>query len=192
MSNGAVPKSNACYQTYPSSTGTDSACTGAMYVLPPSFTYDAPNSVAVDNVYLPSATPPAPSNDDFSVTWSPSPPTTTADSTLTVNVLNANQWKCAETAREALRENFAALATALDAMEYPASSAVLVPGATALIMRRVAEIIPAPLRESLFYYHGFSTGLGAGPACPSRRCGSSATATSAARRVARWPARSCT
>lgn len=164
-----VPVQQSGYQTYPGFTGTDNGCQDAVYLLPPSFTYDAENQVTVPNVYLPPVVPPAgPSNDDFNLVWNTPNPPATSTATLTVTITNVNQWKCDPGSRSDLRANFAALAAALDALEFPdpPSGACLVPGATALILRKVAEIMPAPLAESLFYFYGLSTGTTAGPACP--------------------------
>jgi hypothetical protein len=167
----STPTPQNSYQVDPGFPATDGGMAPDVYLLPPSFQYQAPTQVSVANVYLPPAPLVVPANppyaEDFTLTWNaPSTGTkpTTANVTLTITIENANQWKTDAASRAALRAHFALLAAALDDMELTDRS--LAPGATQLVLRRVAEMLPAPLAESLFYYHGLSTGLGTAGACP--------------------------
>jgi hypothetical protein len=166
------PPQTQGYQTYPDYVGTDGVETGVPYLLPPQFTWDKPNSITIADVYLPPATPPVPAQPaygtDFELKWNVKVPTTQA-ATLEVTILNANQWKGAPAARLALRNSFIALAEALDELERPTGKGeqpVLVPGAAAIVLRRVAEIIPAAIAESPFYFYGLNTGIGTATPCP--------------------------
>jgi hypothetical protein len=167
-----TPEATLEYQTFWSFTGTDGACDSQhdVFLLPPTpVEYDKASIVTAGNVYRPpSLPPPIPNNppygDDFTIAWTvPSQPTT-ANVSLSIGIKNANQWRCGASARQALQANFSQLAIALDQLEY--TSQVLLPGATQLILRRIAEILPAPLRESLYYFHGLNTGILSAQACP--------------------------
>jgi hypothetical protein len=166
-----TPTSKNTYQVDPLFPAGGGATAADVYVLPPTFQYQSPTTVTVPNVYLPPAPLTVPDGSayagDFTLQWNGPGGGTTAttdNTTLTVNILNANQWRSDAGSRGKLQANFAALATALDGMEYTAKS--LVPGATLLLLRRVAEMLPAPLLESLFYYYRLSSGLGTAYACP--------------------------
>jgi hypothetical protein len=166
------PVARSSYQVDPLYPDAEGNVAPDVFVLPPNLNYQTATSVVISNVYLPPAKPevPGPNTDDFTVTFNtPSQPTTptTANTTLTVAIANANQWKADPQSRAALRTNFALLADMLDVMEFMAKS--LVPGATQLILRRVAEVLPAALYESLYFYYGFNSGLmpaGTEGACP--------------------------
>ena len=70
---------------------------------------------------------------------------------------NANMWKCAPTARAALMANFVDFLTQIEKqLELPG---LLVPGATFRIGQQVADNIPAPLLETLFYRYSLSPGF---------------------------------
>lgn len=166
-----TPTPTSTYQVEPQFPAGDEATAADVYVLPPSFQYKFSTTVTVPNIYRPPAalTLPDGSNfaQDFVLQWNgPGGNNTPAtdNTTLTITIQNANQWRSDPKSRATLQANFALLATALDGMEYTAQS--LVPGATLLLLRRIAEVLPAPLAESLFYYYRLSSGIGTAAACP--------------------------
>jgi hypothetical protein len=156
---------NGNYQIYPSFPGTDGV-TNATFLLPPTFT--SPNSITANILLLYSGPPTVPagySNTDFAIAFQQNGSTA---QTVTVQVtLNgtdkdpkANMWACAPTARAALMANFVDFLTQVEKQfELPG---LLVPGATFRIGQQIADNMPAPLLETLFYRYSFSPGFAAG------------------------------
>ena len=132
-----TPTSKNAYQVNPQFPAGGGATAADVYVLPPSFQYLSPTTVTVPNVYLPPAPLTVPDGskyaEDFTLQWNGpgvGVTPTTDNTTLTLTILNANQWRSDAGSRAKLQANFEFLATALDGMEYTTKS--LVPGATNL------------------------------------------------------------
>lgn len=158
---------NGNYQIYPAFPGTDSGCEDATFLLPPSqFTY--PNTITwtISLIYNgPASVPSGYSNDDFALAFQQ--PGSTPQSVIVQITLKgtdqnpkANMWACAPTARTALMANFVDFLTQIEKQfELPG---LLVPGSTFRIAQQIADNIPAPLLETLFYRYSFSPGFAPG------------------------------
>lgn len=153
------------YQTFPNYKDANGVTASVPFLLPPTFTVGGPTTVTISLVYQGGSPTPLtpPCSNDFTLDWNIPKQPTTGNVTLTVTIAAGNQWSCSQANRDALRANYALLGAALDTMEI---GGVLVPGATALILRRVGEVMAAPISESLFYLHGLNTGLNTAQACP--------------------------
>jgi hypothetical protein len=77
-----------------------------------------------------------------------------------VRLTGANLWSCEGTARAALMQNFTSFLTEVEA-KLEAKS-VIAPGGTAVIAAQIADRIPAPPVETLFYRYSLWTGLAGG------------------------------
>src|ERR671928_174794 len=161
----ATPLKDNHYQVYPFFTGTDQGCTDAIYLLPPSFEYGAKTAFAIPLLYTGGANYQQYQykNTDFEFALSlddesaqPNQGNVLVDITLT----GANMWACLQSARTKLMENFVDFLVNVE--KQFELNGVLVPGATARIGREVADRIPAPPLETLFYRYGLSPGLVAG------------------------------
>lgn len=163
------PIANGKYQVFPTFTGTDAACTGAAFLLPPDFTYgQALPPVALRFVYAGGADWQSPqyrvSNADFAFAFIPDPPLNRAPQppwqssvAAQVTVLGNNAWKCAPAARRALMASWTAFWQQVETTLEVAG--LLTPGATRLLAWQVAEVVPAPLEETLFYHFGLQPGF---------------------------------
>jgi hypothetical protein len=77
-----------------------------------------------------------------------------------VCLTGANLWSCDGKARAALMQNFTSFLTEVEAKLE--AKAVLAPGGTAAIAAQIADRIPAPPVETLFYRYSLWTGLAGG------------------------------
>jgi hypothetical protein len=165
-----LPIQNGNYQIFPFFTGTDNGCpNGATFLLPPQFTYGTtpqPIVVQIKLLWLGGAqsyTPPA--NTDFTFATVPDPnqpsgPPTQANTLVQIKLNAANMWKCAATARAQLMANFTGFLQAIEStLEL---NGLLIPGATYRIGQAIADWLPAPPLETLFYRFSLSPGLAAG------------------------------
>jgi hypothetical protein len=117
---------------------------------------------------IPTKTPalsPAIDNADFALAWSGSitkKDLGARELNVTLMIKNANAWKSDPTAQSTLRANFDDFCRKVEDLEL--GQKVLIEGGAALLIRRLAEALPVPLSESLYYHAGFNTGLGLGSA----------------------------
>jgi hypothetical protein len=165
-----LPVQNSNYQIFPFFTGTDNGCpNGATFLLPPQFTYGTnPQPIVVqmkllwlggDKTYTP------PANADFTFATvpdptQPSPPRTQANTLVQITLNAANMWKCAAAARAQLMANFTAFLQAIETtLEL---NGFLIPGATYRIGQAIADWLPAPPLETLFYRFSLSQGFASG------------------------------
>jgi hypothetical protein len=181
------PGQNNLYQVYPFYAGTDSACTNAIFLLPPSFKYGTafnwpvptsgpwngpalePASAAPPPLYpAPVYTGPAgqlpppvtvgnANAPDFALTfWSSAKAGAYNQGNVTaVITIGANAWTCAAATRQLFMQSFTAFLEAVEALE---TSGDLVPGAARLVGGRIADWMPAPLAETLFWRYSLSAG----------------------------------
>jgi hypothetical protein len=163
-----LPVQNNNYQVFPFFSGTDNACTNATYVLPPVFIYGnnpGPLSFQILLLWLGgSKSFTAPANDDFAFATQPLPnqsnPPSQANTLVSITIKANNMWKCAAAARAQLMQNFTAFLQAIEStLEIPG---LLIPGATFRIGQAIADWIPAPPVETLFYRYSLSPGFAAG------------------------------
>lgn len=145
-------------------TGTDAACNNAIYLLPPSFTYGQAIQFTIPRLFtgIGDYQTAQYSNADFQFQLisgqygSPPAPTILASITIT----GTNAWACATTARTALMNNFTDFLQNIETnFEL---KGILVPGATFRIGQQLADWIPAPLMETLFYRYSLSPGFALG------------------------------
>jgi hypothetical protein len=149
------------YWTLPGYTGTDSS-PGQVFLLPPGAEKGHDQKVTVENVFPAGKAPSEPTSPPYAADFSWQ---AKDKGNLVITIKgNGNQWRGDAAARAELRKHFAELLVAFDALEYP--SGPFLPGATALIARALAEVMPAPIAESLFFYYGMNSGLTAGSETP--------------------------
>jgi hypothetical protein len=157
------------YQIYPAFPGTDTGCTNETFLLPPLFT--SPNSISFNMSLIYSGPPEAAnlpagfSNTDFAIAFQQNgsiPQTVITQITLNGTDKNpkANMWACEPTARSTLMANFTGFLGQIEKQLELAG--LLVPGATSRIGQQIADNMPAPLLETLFYRYSFSPGFAAG------------------------------
>jgi hypothetical protein len=157
----AGPGQNNQFQIYPFFTGTDSACSNAIYLLPPAFKYGSGfQPFPVPLLYTGSSTElpaPATGNADFSMSWSGpgKAPFTQANVSVQITITGANAWACAAATRQTLMANFTAFLLAIETLETAGS---LLPGSARRIGSMIADQLPAPLVESLFWRYSLSPG----------------------------------
>jgi hypothetical protein len=158
------PSQNQSFQIYPFFTGTDKACTNAVYLLPPSFKYaagfpDGPITIPLLYARQSDALPPgiAP-NPDFALAFTSTAkaPFTQANVSVQITIAPANIWACAAKTRQTLMQNFTAFLVAVEALE---TAGTLVPGAARIVGSQIADTMPAPLAETLFWRYSLSPGL---------------------------------
>jgi hypothetical protein len=158
------PKKDNHYQVYPFFSGTDQGCTDAVYLLPPQFVYGAPTTFSVRLLYTGGSDYQQYQykNADFELALSldGDPPPSQGNVLVGITLTGTNMWACAQPARTALQANFVDFL--LNVEKQFELQGVLVPGATARIGREIADRIPAPPLEMLFYRYGLSPGLVAG------------------------------
>ena len=174
VTNPITPVSNDNYQVFPLFTGTDNGCTNSAYLLPPAFAYGQAIKLIINYLYTggPNYASYSYKNDDFEFALvpaqsgsTPQPPyqqSVAVSVTLTAN----NIWKCAAAARAALMANFNDFCAQLETQFEINQTPILAPGATAIIAGQIAEVMPAPLMETLFYYYGLNQGY-AGASAPA-------------------------
>jgi hypothetical protein len=169
-SSGSQPsdvRTRGTYQVYSTFKGSDQVAADTPYLIAPNTQYNAAIAVAVENLYqLPASgppTPPAIENDDFKFAWSVADLTrvtaANADNVKAlITIKNNNCWKTAGAARQALRANFADFCARIEALEI--NTRTLAPGGATVIAQRIAEALPAPINESLYYSAGLNAGFG--------------------------------
>jgi hypothetical protein len=104
-------------------------------------------------------------NGDFSISFSKQPPSSIVDAHIKISgkdPQNSKVWKATATARQALMSQFTDFLTQIETRLELAAKPVVFPGATAVIGHQIAEVIPAPLAETLFYHFGMKAGLDPG------------------------------
>jgi hypothetical protein len=161
-----IPISNNTFQVYPLFTGTDSGCTNAIYLLPPSFSYNQPSKIIINLLFAGSALPgqaavAATNNADFTIglVQSGTGGPTQANVTTTITLTGLNMWKCAPEARATLMQNYVLFLQNVETNLELAG--FLVPGATRRIAGQIADNMVSPPAESAFYRYSLVTGFGA-------------------------------
>lgn len=151
------------YQVYPFYTGTDGACIDATYLLPPSWKAygGVVQSVTLSLLYGGPAEGPLPAtiaNDDFVLAFQgpAKAPYTQGNVTLQLTITGTNAWSCAPAARQTLMANFTSFLLAVEA------SGALIPSGVQRITACVADWMPAPLPETLFWRYSLGSGFAAG------------------------------
>ena len=153
----AGPGQTGNYQVYPFYSGSDSACTNAIFLLPPAWaTFGkafAPLQIPLLYGGPSGALPAAIGDGDFTLAFSgPSkPPYNQGNVTASVTI-GANAWVCDPGARQTLMRSFTSFLLALEA------SGALVPGGLQVVASQVADWSPAPLAETLFWRYSLSAG----------------------------------
>jgi len=148
------------YQIFPFFTGTDGVAADTAYLLPPVFTYGKPIATKMSLLYLGGRNfaQSTVKNADFTLTWSQVGSNVVAHITLT----GTNMWAAAAPKRAALMGNFVSFLQEIETkLENPVPGLV-VPGATFRIAQQIADLMPAPLLETLFYRYSFSPGIAPG------------------------------
>jgi hypothetical protein len=111
-----------------------------------------PITISLDFLYNGGTVPTLPANADFS--FAASGPQVQITLLATGNIWTTN--------RSALMQNFVAFLQSIETNCELASPAILLPGSTFRIGQAIADALPAPLLESLFYRYSFSTGFSGG------------------------------
>ena len=103
-----TPTSTGNYQVFPYFTGTDNACTNAIYLLPPSFTYGSSITFNVPLLYIGGTDYQqyTYSNDDFQFSLVQQGQGAPSQGNISTQVVmkGGNMWKCAQAARQAAYE----------------------------------------------------------------------------------------
>lgn len=156
-----VPPSRNNYQVIPAFTGKDGAG-GGVYLLPPNYTFGGDTVLTILLLYNSTNPPPASyRNSDFQIACTLIQPGTqwgqgTASVVITL-IGSGNMWKAAPSARTALMASFVDFLQNVETtFELPG---FLIPGATFRIGQQIADNLPAPLLDTLFYRYSFATGL---------------------------------
>jgi hypothetical protein len=168
---GAGPGENGNIQVYPFYERSGESCPGAIFLLPPSFTYGGKfepsmEALSVRLLYRGSKDRlPAPitSNGDSNPADFTLELTSTAQPgsygqgnvTAAVTITGVNAWACEAAKRQLLMRHFEAFLVEIEALE---ASGDLVAGAGRLIGGRIADLMPAPLEETLFWRYSLSPG----------------------------------
>lgn len=156
------PGPSGSYQVFSPFTGTDSGCTNGVILLPPAFGYGQSLNLVVRFLYTGGSNfnqfKYQNSDFQFAIVQGQSQGNTT-ELVVSITILANNVWKCAQSARQALMNNFTDFITQIESKFEINSAPILIPGATAIIAGQIAETIPAPPLESLFYRYGFVAGL---------------------------------
>jgi hypothetical protein len=156
---------------YTSFTGADQPA-AEPYLIAPKTEFNKEFTVVVVNLYSGTAGASAQTafeNADFKLVWllkdNPLANLSTVaaekvdDVRVAVTIKNTNCWKTGAPARQALRANFEAFCQWVESLELSAQA--LVAGGAAVVIDRVAEALPAPIGDSLFFRAGFNAGRGA-------------------------------
>lgn len=163
------PGPSGSYQVFSPFIGTDSGCTNGVILLPPAFGYTLPINLVIRFLYTGGSNfnqfKYQNSDFQFAIIQGQSQGNTT-ELVVSITILANNVWKCAQSARQALMNNFTDFITNIESKFEINSTPILIPGATAIIASQIAETIPAPPLESLFYRYSFVGGL-AGSSSPS-------------------------
>jgi hypothetical protein len=161
-----TPTPTGNYQVFPYFTGTDNACTNAVYFLPPSFTYNNPITFTVTLLYIGGTDfqQYTYGNDDFKFSLIQQGVGAPSQANISVQIVltGLNMWKCAQSARQLLMNNFVDFLQNIET-KFELTQ-VLIPSATSRISQAIADRMPSPLLESLFYRYSFSPGFAMGSA----------------------------
>lgn len=149
---------NNGYQVFPSFIDKNLTTSPTPFLMPPTFSVPQGQNVAVgssivvsiSNLLPGTATPPPYTNNDFQFS-------VMNGAVQIIIVGTGNVWCADSTARTALMGNFTDLLQNLETTYELAGQ--LVPGATYIIGQALADTIPAPLMETLFYRYSLSTGF---------------------------------
>jgi hypothetical protein len=165
MSNPIIPGQNGSYQVFPFFSGTDAGAANAVYLLPPAFTYAQPVSLTVPLLYNGSSAGPLPAgyqNADFAIAFAPLQPGPLTSGNVGVNITlkSNNMWMAAATPRAGLMGNFVDFLQQIET-QFEAVG-LIIPGGTLRIRQQIADAIPAPPLETLFYRYSLSPGFAAG------------------------------
>ena len=171
MPNGGPDTNPNAYVVYPYPSGAGNDCDGRVYLLPPLMPHAFQQRLEADIELLYTADPAdyanykITDNADFTLSFSQrgggnNP--TAADIVANVGLTGANLWGCGDTVRATLMGNFTSFLTEVESTLE--SNSVIAPGATAVIAAQIADRVPAPPAETLFYRYGLSTGLAGGTA----------------------------
>lgn len=90
------------------------------------------------------------SNADFVFAWGAN----STDATITISATNI--WSADVSARQTLRQNFAAFLVEIEQLEI---AGILLAGGTGRIQRRLADAMPLPFSDVLYFHHGVNSGL---------------------------------
>lgn len=165
----ANPMQTGSYQVFSPYAGSDSGCTNGVFLFPPNFIYNQSITLVIRFIY--SGSPnykqynfSAANNVDFQLALVPgqSHGNSPAEVNVQITVLANNAWMCGQSARQSLMSNFTSFITQIEAQFELGATPFLISGATSIIAGQIAEIMPAPLVETLFYRYGFNSGLAAG------------------------------
>jgi hypothetical protein len=164
----APPSPTTNYVVYPGFTGSDNGCpAGAVFVLPPNVEYQGETTFSIPLLYTGGSNFSGYSisdNADFALTFGPQRGGGPSQASIPTNITltGQNLWACAPAARSTLMANFVAfLQEAEMKLEL---QGILAPGATATIAAQLADRIPAPPLETLFYRYSLAPGLSGGTA----------------------------
>jgi len=167
----ATPIQTGSYQVFSPYSGTDNGCTNGVFLFPPAFFYNQQINLVIRLIYTGGTTNIGNfkySNADFqfALMKAPQQGNNPVEIDVSITVVNNNVWKCALSARQSLMANFTDFITQIEAQFEINSSPILSPGATSIIAAQIAENLPAPVAETLFYRCGFNSGF-TGSGAPS-------------------------
>jgi len=154
------PGGDSTYQVFPFFSGSDGACTNAVWVLPPQYVYKSAQSFSIPLLYTGVGDPSqyTYSNPDFgfSLVQQGGGNPNQGNVNATITYAGPNLWACAPSARSDLRTHFTDFLSNIES-QFEAAG-VLAPGATATIASQLADRIPAAPLETLFFRYAFSAG----------------------------------
>jgi hypothetical protein len=110
--------------------------------------------ITLDNLYILNSKLPAtlPSNDNFSFAI-------VSGAQVQITLIYTQNWAAN---RAALMQNFVGFLQAIETTCELGQTPILAPGSTFRIGQAIADTLPAPLLESIFYRYSFSSGFAAG------------------------------
>jgi hypothetical protein len=151
------------YQVYPFYSATDGADGADVYLLPPGWTTYGGTvqsfAIALLNDGPEQGPLPQPiGNDDFRLELQgpAKPPYTQGNVNAQVTITGKTAWSTAPAARQTLMDNFTSFLLAIEASD------ALIPSGVQRIAAQVADWMPAPLAETLFWRYSLSSGRYAG------------------------------
>lgn len=162
-----LPVANQKYRVYPSFQGytgnsSDSCTTPQVYLLPPSYTVEKASVVQLSLLFTGTEAQLKTTcgNSAFSLKFSynGNPPVEAAAVTTEVTA-GVAIWSCNPASRADLRVKFVEFLKEVEALE----GTVLIPGAARRIALALADAIPAPPAETLFYRYGMNPESGTAP-----------------------------
>jgi len=162
---GAAPNTNTTYyQVQPGYTDPNNVTSSVPFLLPPMQlksggpSYGKAVAVEISDVYGPQASGPnCPLGTpcDFTLAWTKDPNHT--GGWLAVITIPAYAWNADSTSRQKLATQYGILCGALESLE---TSGCLARGGAFGAAQRVAEALPVPVTEVLYYRYGLNSGLG--------------------------------